>query len=429
MGDANKSTQKESRATEKAVLSKNRILLYTHTVEEALKYNFDTIINRRSTNSAKWSKYPEDVLPLWVADMDFAAPQPILDALREKLSQGALGYEGPSPDLLKTVATRMERLYNWKIDPEMIVATPGIVSGFNAAAKAVCKPGEGILMQPPVYFPFLKVHENQGLRRQYAPLVQITDGNRLRYEIDFDAFEAALSSDMARTGMFLLCNPQNPTGNTFSREELSRMAEHCLRQDVVICSDEIHSELLLDGAEHIPVATLSEEIAARTITLVAPSKTFNTAGLFCGFAIIPDPDLMKSFKRASEKMTFHVNSFGQVAAETAFSGECDDWLKELLDYLTANRDFVAAYLRQHIPEIRTTNPDGTHLMWFDCNALVESGRIPGNPQEFFLKEAKVGLSDGALFGPGGENFVRFNFASPRSILEEALERMRRALEK
>jgi len=394
-----------------------------------MKYNLDTIIDRRSANSTKWRKYPEEVLPLWVADMDFATPQPILDAIREKLSQGALGYEGPSKDLTKTVAARMERLYDWKIEPGMIVATPGVVSGFNAAARAVCKPGEGILMQPPVYFPFLEVHENLGLRRQYAPLIQVTEKDRLRYEIDFDAFEAALESDDTRTGIFLMCNPQNPTGNTFSRDELSRMAELCLRQDVVICSDEIHSELLLDGARHIPVATLSEEIASRTITLVAPSKTFNTAGLFCGFAIIPDPDLLKRFKRAYGQMTLKVNSLGQAAAETAFSGVCDDWLEEVLIYLTANRDFVVEYITHHFPEIRTTIPDATHLIWFDCSALVESGRISGNPQEFFLKEAKVGLSDGALFGSGGENFVRLNFASPRSILEDALDRMRMSLEK
>jgi len=405
------------------------IVVYSKKMEELVISQFDNIIDRRSANSTKWNKYPEDVLPLWVADMDFATPQPILDAIREKLSHGTLGYETPSLSLAKTVAARMEKLYEWKIDPGMIVATPGIVSGFNVAAKAVCKPGEGILMQPPVYFPFLEVHENLGLTRLYAPLLQVTEENKVRYEIDFDAFEAVLRSDEACTGMFLMCNPQNPTGNTFGRDELSRMAEICLQQDVVICSDEIHSELLLDGAQHIPIATLSEEIASRTITLVAPSKTFNTAGLFCGFAIIPNPNLLKNFKRAYAQMTLKVNSLGQTAAETAFSGRCDDWLKEVLDYLTANRDFAVEYVNLHIPEMRTTIPNATHLIWLDCNALVESGRIAGNPQEFFLNEAKVGLSDGGLFGPGGKNFVRLNFASPRSILEDALERMRKALEK
>jgi cystathionine beta-lyase len=228
--------------------------------------------------------------------------------------------------------------------------------------------------------------------------------------------------------MFLMSNPHNPTGNTFTRKELSRLAEICLQEDVVICSDEIHSELLLDGAQHIPLATLSAEIAARTITLVAPSKTFNTAGLFCGFAITPNPDLLKRFKIACEKMTLHVNSLGQAAAATAFSGICDDWLGELLGYLTSNRDFVVEYINHHMPEIRTTVPDATFLMWFDCNTLVKTGQIPGSPCEFFLNEAKVALNNGADFGPGGENFVRLNIACPRSTLEDALGRMRMALE-
>jgi cystathionine beta-lyase len=394
-----------------------------------MQFNFDIIVDRKLSNSIKWTKYPEDVLPMWVADMDFPAPLPILKALHKAVDHGIFGYEKPSKELCTTVADRMDRLYGWKIAPEMVVPVPGIVSGFNAAAKAVCEPGEGVLMQPPVYFPFLKVHENLDLTRQYAPLLQVTDGKRLCYEIDFDVFQATLGSEEARTGMFLFCNPHNPTGNAFSREDLSRLAEICLRQDVVICSDEIHSELLLDGAQHIPLATLSTEIAARTITLVAPSKTFNTAGLYCGFAIIPDPDLLQKYKHACDQMTFHVNSFGQVAAETAYSGICDDWLREVLDYLTTNRDFVVDYVNQYMPEIRTTIPDATYLMWFDCNALVESGRIPGNPHEFFLNEAKVALNNGSDFGPGGENFVRFNLASSRSILEDALGRMLKALEK
>jgi len=392
-----------------------------------MKYNFDAVIDRRSSNSIKWTKYPEDVLPLWVADMDFQTPGPILDALRTTLEHGVLGYEIPSRSLSESVAARMERLYGWTIDPDIVVAVPGIVSGFNAAARAVCAPGEGILMQPPVYFPFLKVHGNQGLTRQLAPLVQVTDGRIVRYEIDFDGFEAAMGSEEARTGMFLFCNPQNPTGNAFSKEDLSHLAEICLRNDVVICSDEIHSELLLDGVYHTPIATLSPEIAERTITLVAPSKTFNTAGLFCGFAIIPNAELRERFQKATEALTFHANSLGQVAAEEAFSGSCDNWLAELRVYLTSNRDFVVDYFQENLPDIHTTVPDATYLIWLDCNVLIESGRITGNPHEFFLNEAKVALNDGAEFGPGGQGFVRLNFACPRSTLEQALERMRSAL--
>jgi len=390
-------------------------------------YNFDTIIDRRSTNSIKWTQYAEEVLPLWVADMDFLTPQPILDALQAALEHGVLGYEIPSRSLFESVAARMDGLYSWKIDPDMVVAVPGVVSGFNAAARAVCAPGEGVLMQPPVYFPFLAVHENQRLTRQFAPLVMGTDGSILRYEIDFDAFEAAMGADDAPTRMFLFCNPHNPTGNVFTREQLSCLAEICLRHDVVICSDEIHSELLLGGTQHIPLATLAPEIADRNITLIAPSKTFNTAGLFCGFAIIPNSKLRERYQKTVGWMTLHVNSLGQIAAQTAFSGACDDWLEEVLVYLTANRDFVAKYMQENIPDIRLTAPDATYMSWLDCNPLLESGRISGSPFEFFLNEAKVALNDGSQFGPGGEGFVRLNFACPRGMLEEALERIRDSL--
>jgi cysteine-S-conjugate beta-lyase len=211
------------------------------------------------------------------------------------------------------------------------------------------------------------------------------------------------------------------------RKQLSRLAEICLRQDVVICSDEIHSELLLGETRHTPIATLSPEIAARTITLVAPSKTFNTAGLFCGFAIIPNPDLRERYKQAVEGMTLHANSLGQIAAQAAFSGACDDWLHAALAYLTANRDFVVDYVRENIPEMRLTVPDATYMIWLDCNPLIESGKITGSPFEFFLNEAKVALSDGAQFGSGGEGFVRLNFACPRSLLEQALLRIKASL--
>ena len=392
-----------------------------------MEYNFDTIIDRRSSNSVKWTKYPEDVLPLWVADMDFQVPKPILDALRTALEGGVLGYEIPSQKLSESVAARMDKLYGWNIDPDMVVAVPGIVSGFNAAARTVCEPGEGVLMQPPVYFPFLKVHENQGITSQFAPLARVVDGEIIRYKIDFETFEAAIGLEDARTRMFLFCNPHNPTGNAFGKNDLSRLAEICLRNDVLICSDEIHSELLLGDTQHTPIATLSPEVAERTITLVAPSKTFNTAGLFCGFAIIPNKELREHYQKATEGMTFHVNSLGQIAAETAFSGVCDDWLEEALAYLTANRDFVVEYFRENLPDICTTVPDATYLLWLDCNPLMESGRIAGSPFNFFLNEAKVALNDGAPFGPGGEGFVRLNFACPRSTLEEALDRIHYSL--
>jgi cystathionine beta-lyase len=227
--------------------------------------------------------------------------------------------------------------------------------------------------------------------------------------------------------MFLLCHPHNPTGQAYTREELKDMAEACLQNDTIIVSDEIHSELLMDGSKHIPMAMLSPEIADKTITLIAASKTFNTAGLFCAFAIIPNADLREKFKAANEQITGHVASLGLVAAEAAFNGSCDDWLAELLPYLKSNRDFAAEYLTENFPDLRFTVPNATYLSWLDFGKYVESGMIQSSPFEFFLNEAKVALTDGKSFGEGCDNFVRLNFASPRSMLAEGLERMRSAV--
>ena len=392
-----------------------------------MTFDFDRIIDRRGTNSIKWQLYGPDVLPLWVADMDFPAPEPVLAALRRAVTHGIFGYEMPTRELASMVAGRMQRLYGWQVSPESIVATPGVVSGFAAAANAVCRPGQGILVQPPVYPPFLSVHEKSGLVRQDAPLRQSARSQHVEYEIDWEVFGQALNSGGAQTGMFLLCNPHNPTGQMYGREDLARMAELCLRSEAWICSDEIHSELLLGETPHIPIASLDPQIAARTITLIAPSKTFNVAGLFCGFAIIPDEEMRTRYRKALEAMTLHVNGLGLIAAAAAFSGECDDWLSALNRYLAANRDFLAGYVERELPGIRTTLPPATYLAWLDCNELVRSGRIEGSPHKFFLHKAKVALNEGAEFGPGGEGFVRLNFGCPRATLVEALEKLKASL--
>jgi cystathionine beta-lyase len=393
-----------------------------------MAYNFDSIIERRGTNSFKWRQYPEDVLPLWVADMDFAAPEPIVAALRAKVEHGVFGYEMPSGELAETVATRMQKLYGWQISPEAVVATPGVIAGFTAAAQTVCSAGQGILVQPPVYPPFLNLHESGGLVRQDASLTMSAEGRALHYAVDFDVFARAINSGGAQTGMFLLCNPHNPTGNAYSSDDLSCMADICLKNGAVVCSDEIHSELLLGGAKHLPIAALAPEVAARTITLVAPSKTFNVPGLFCGFAIIPDKDLCERYKKTVERMGMHVGSLGLAAAQVAYSGECDEWLGALRAYLTGNRDFLVDFVQSELNGIRTTVPDATYLAWLDCNELVKSDKISGSPYKYFLRQAKVALNDGKSFGPGGEGFVRLNFACPRSKLIEALEKIKASLE-
>jgi len=400
-----------------------------------MPHDFDRIINRRGTNSAKWKLYGPDILPLWVADMDFPAPEPVQEALRRAVEHGIFGYEFPTKELRETVAARMDKLYGWQVSPEMVVATPGVIAGFNAAARTVCTAGQGILIQPPVYPPFLSVHKNSALVRQDAPLRMTAEGASLRYGVDFDVFERAVNSGGAQTGMFLLCNPHNPTGQAYSHDDLVRMAEICQRNNIFICSDEIHSELLLGGpstsaqevVQHVPIASLDPEIGDRTITLIAPSKTFNVAGLLCGFAILPNQDLLKGYKETVEQMAMHVSCLGLEAAQAAFSGACDDWLADLCVYLTGNRDFLVEYVKREFNGIRVTVPEATYLAWLDCNELVRSGRLNGTPHEFFLKQAKVALNEGKEFGFGGEGFVRLNFGCPRKTLEDALERMKAAL--
>jgi cystathionine beta-lyase len=336
-----------------------------------------------------------------------------------------LGYEFPSRRLRETVAARMETLYGWKISPEAVVATPGIIAAFNAAAWAFCAPGDGFLIQPPVYPPFFSVSKNLGLVEQQAQLQPVLRGAELRYEIDFDVFRAACHSQNAKTRMALLCNPHNPVGRAFTADELRRMAEICLEKDTLIVSDEIHSELLLGGAAFTPLAKLSREIEKQTVTLVAPSKTFNVPGLFCGFAVIPNAGIRKRFEEETNRMTLHVNSLGMVAAQAAFSGECDGWLAELRRYLTANRDFLAEYLGENMPGTFFTIPDATYLGWLDFRQT----KIEGSPYQFFLKNARVALSEGRIFGEEGAGHVRLNFGAPRKTLAQGLERMRKALKR
>jgi cystathionine beta-lyase len=391
-------------------------------------FSFDQVVERRSTNSLKWTRYGKDVLPLWVADMDFPAPEPVLQALHAAIDHGVLGYELPTRKLSEIVSARIAQLHHWPVSPEMVVATPGIVAGFKAAARAVCSPGAGVLIQPPVYHPFLDLPQHTGTVGQLAPLRQINEKHTLRYEIDWEVFEHSVNSNSVRTQMFLLCQPHNPTGQIYSRQDLERMAGICLRNDTVICSDEIHSELLLGGAQHIPLASIAPEIAQRTITLVSPSKTFNVVGCFCGFAIIPDARLRARFRTVLDQSALHVNSLGLTAAAVAFSGACESWLDALRPYLTANRDYVVDFVWNELPGVRVTVPEATYLAWLDFGDLVRAGRVLPDPYHFLLDRAKVALNPGAEFGSGAENFVRLNFGCPRSTLTEALQRIKGAID-
>jgi cystathionine beta-lyase len=383
-----------------------------------MSYDFDCVIERRGTDSAKWGAFPEDVLPMWVADMDFASPQPIIDALARRIAHGVFGYGLEPQSLKQTLVERMLRLYRWEIRPEDILFLPGLVSGLNVVSRAIGEPGDGVLINTPVYGPFLTAPANQQRTLQSAPLRARQIGRRLHYELNMEGLAEAIQP---QTKLFLLCNPHNPVGRAYTREELSEIAAFCEAHDLVICSDEIHCDLLLDDARHIPIASLAPEIAQRTITLMAPSKTFNIPGLGASFAIIQNSALRKRVEKAMAGIVPHVNILGMVAAEAAYT-QCDPWLEALRSYLTANRNVAVAFIEQHLPGARFTCPEATYLLWVDLRAVVD-----GKPADFLLRKAKLAVNDGAWFGEGGEGFVRLNFGCPRRILEEGLQRMAAAL--
>jgi cystathionine beta-lyase len=383
-------------------------------------YDFDAVPDRRSSGSAKWLLYPEDALPMWVADMDFPSPPAIVEALQRQVAMGDFGYTKPRAELIDLLCERLERLYAWKVTPEQIVFIPSLVTGIHASVRAVGQPGDGVLMQTPVYPPFVSAPATHQRVGQHAELGMVERDGLIGYEIDFDLFERAISD---RTRLFLLCNPHNPTGVAYGRAELLRMAEICERHDIVICADEIHCDLLLGGTSHVPIASLAPEIAQRTITMMAPSKTFNVAGLKASFLVIPNEELRQRFVKINEGIVPWVNNLGLVAMEAAYR-ECGDWLDQLRAYLTANRNLYVEYIREHLPRLRTTIPAATYLGWIDCRAAG----IDGNPYKFFLEQGKVALNDGTSFGPGGEGFVRLNFGCPRQLLLEGLGRMRDALD-
>jgi cystathionine beta-lyase len=379
-------------------------------------YDFDLIIRRRETDSIKWNVCDDEELPMWVADMDFRSPQPVVDALQDRVAHGIFGYGFCPRELREVIVARLKQLYDWRVSPEALVFLPGVVPGFNVVLRALAEPGNGLLVQTPVYPPILEAAEPAGLVAQHHRLTRGTDG---RYEIDFDAFADAFD---ARTRVFLLCNPHNPVGRVFHEDELARMAVHCLERDVIICSDEIHGDLIFRGSEHIPVASLAPEIEAQTITLMAPSKTFNIAGLKCAFAVIPNAELRAAFKAWRHHLVGRPNILGYTAALAAYR-EGQPWLDAVLAYLEGNRDFTYDFVQSELPGVEMAKPEGTYLAWLDCRALD----LPPSPYEFFREEGRVMFNDGATFGPGGKGFVRLNFATSRALLEEGLLRARRAL--
>lgn len=322
-----------------------------------MQHLFDEVVERRGTDSGKWHYFADDVLPMWVADMDFRSPDAIGRALHERIDHGVFGYAHNPQQLREVICQRMARLYDWQIEPDDIIFLPGLVSGLNIVCRAVGQPGDGVLVTTPVYPPFLTAPTNQARQLHSAPLAVEQTGQLLRYSVDYDAFSAAIQPN---TGLFLLCNPHNPVGRAFARDELLRMADICLRHELVICADEIHSDLLLGETRHIPVASLDSTIAANCITLLAPSKTFNVPGLGCSMAIVQNPELRRQMANVSAGIVPHVNLLGYVAALAAYT-EADEWLYELRRYLTQNRDYMVSYIQEHLPHVFTTVPEATYL--------------------------------------------------------------------
>lgn len=378
---------------------------------------FDHRYDRRNTESIKWNLFPEDVLPMWVADMDFPVPPAVTRALKTRVEHPIYGYAKTEPGLVEAIQAHLRRLYGWQVESEQIVLMPGVVIAFNLATQALSQPGGSLVFLTPVYMPFFEVAKNAGLTQVTVDLLQDENGH---FSIDWERFEAAIAQ---RPSLFLLCNPHNPVGRVFTRAELERITEICQRFNVPICSDEIHSDLVYSGHRHTPVASLSPEIAANTITLMAPSKTFNVPGLGCSYAIITNPELRKSFNNARHGLVHGANLMGMIAARAAYT-EGQDWLAELLTYLEGNRDFLVDFIKTRLPRARMTIPEGIYLAWIDLRAY----NLEPTSCEYLVKHARVGLNDGKEFGTAGIGYVRLNFACPRSVLLEGLERIRQALE-
>ncbi len=369
-------------------------------------FGFDQVIDRTGTASLKWSKYGPDVLPLWVADMDFPSPPPVVDALKARAEHGVFGYTLPPDSLRQAIVSRLARLYDWQVEPDWLLFLPGLVPALNLICRAGAEPGQEVLCPTPIYPPFLTAP-----RYQDRPLVRVpsrcTDG---RWSFAASDIAAALTG---KSKVLLYCNPHNPVGRAYRRKEVLAVAELCCERDLILCSDEIHCELQLDAGRHVPAASLAPEIAARTITLMAPSKTFNTPGLATAFVVISNRDLRRRFQHACRGLVWGGNAMGYAACEAAFR-EGDPWLQELLDYLRGNRDLVESFVAGH-PDLSMAHVEATYLAWIDFRRTGLD-----EPHKHCL-QAGVGLSHGADFGSPG--WLRLNFGCPRSVLREALDRI------
>ncbi|MNO25145.1 Cystathionine beta-lyase PatB [compost metagenome] len=382
-----------------------------------MTYHFDERLPRRGTYSEKWDLGRElfgdpDVLPLWVADMDFRCAPAIVEAVTERAKHGIYGYTSRPKEYLDAITGWMERRHGWKVDASWLTDTPGVVPALGVAVQVLTEPGDQVILQSPVYNPFYDVIRNNGREIAENPLI-LENGH---YRMDYVQLESLMQSGAK---LMLLCSPHNPGGRVWTREELERLGELCLKYDVKVVSDEIHGDLVFADHRHVPFASLSEAHAGITITCAAPSKTFNIPGLSTAYTLISNVAIRKSFAERIKTLAIgSLNYFGPSATIAAYT-QSEDWLDAVLDYIRANRDFAIAYLATHLPAAAPILSEGTYLLWVDCRAL---GWDKAQIKQMMYKEAKIAFTEGSVYGQNGEGFLRINLACPRSLLQEALER-------
>ena len=393
-------------------------------------YNFAKIINRKGTNCLKYDYAvergkPADVLPLWVADMDFTVSEEITKSLHAAVDHGIYGYTQPKDAYYNAITNWMEKNHNWKTKREWIMKTPGVVFALGAAVKAFTKPGDAVLIQNPVYYPFTNIIRDNDRRVIDNTLVyekRVTEG-KSQYSIDYEDFERKIVQEHIK--LFILCNPHNPVGRVWTREELQQLGEICLRHHVIVVSDEIHNDFVYPGFEHTVFANVDPRFAEFTVTCTAPSKTFNLAGLQISNIFISNETLREAFQKEIDKTGYdEPNALGAVACEAAYRGG-QEWLDQLRAYLLENLNFLRAYLQEKIPQIHLVEPEGTYLVWLDCSELGISGK---ELDQFIVEKAGLWLDGGAMFGPSGADFQRVNIACPRATLELALDKLKAAVD-
>jgi len=388
-----------------------------------MKYDFDEVIDRTNYHSVKWDELEttfgaKDVLPMWIADMEFRSPQPVIEAIKKVNEHGIYGYTSRPLSYYQAIINWMEKRHNWKIKKDWIAYSPGVVPALSLIIRAFCQPGDKVIVQPPVYCPFFRVIENNGCHVVNNPLKL----SNKKYFIDWEDLERKV--DDPRVRLLILCSPHNPVGRVWQKEELIILGEICLKHNIIVVSDEIHADILFKGYKHTPFASISPAFAHNSITCTAPSKTFNLAGLQTSTIIIPNKKYYKIYENILDSLALNENNvFGLVALEAAYR-DGEEWLEQLLSYLNENLEFLVKYFQEKIPKIKVIKPEGTYLVWLDCRPLGLSAKDLNN---FMIKKARVALDDGYWFGIEGKGFMRINIACPRSFLEEGLRRIERAV--